>query len=103
MQITNYVICPQYTRFPTTEAIKLKYGFKDGRKLHYFLGILVEQDEVETYIHQTKYCTEVLETIGFGNAHGSATPMETKARFSKRIEPPEHNCIDFEYRELLDR
>ncbi|CAH0480203.1 unnamed protein product [Peronospora belbahrii] len=44
-----------------------------------------------------KYCKKVLERFGFGEAHGSATPMETNARFSKRIEPPQDDCIDFGY------
>ncbi|RMX69064.1 hypothetical protein DD238_005578 [Peronospora effusa] len=78
------------------EAIDAKYGFKDGGKLHYFLGINVEQDETNTYIHQTKYCKEVLEKVGFGEAHGSATPMETNTRYRKCIEPAEDT--DFDYR-----
>ena len=41
------------------EGINAKYGFKDGGKMHYVLGINVEQDETDTYIHQSKYCKEV--------------------------------------------
>ncbi|CAI5727678.1 unnamed protein product [Peronospora farinosa] len=71
LYVDDVVLATDYKAYKASffEAIDAKYGFQDGGKLHYFLGINVEQDETDTYIHQTKYCKEVLEKVGFGEAH----------------------------------
>lgn len=78
-------------------AFDEKYGFKDGGKLHSFLGVQVEQSDNCIRIHQEKYCNEILERFGFDGAHGSATPMETTAKYSQSTSAQDEEP-SFDYR-----
>ena len=87
--------------FTTTNE---KYGYKDGGTLHHCLGIHVEQNDEGVYIHRSKYCNEVLERFELSEAHGSATPMETNARYSKFTEEShgDGSKDTFDYRQAIE-
>ena len=63
------------------------YGSKHGGTLQYFLDFHVKQQDGETYIHQTKYCKEVLQRFGYGDVHSCTTPMETNVGYIKTTGP----------------
>ncbi|OWZ04982.1 hypothetical protein PHMEG_00023015 [Phytophthora megakarya] len=72
-------------------AFVKKYDFKDGGIIHKFLGI-----------HQEKYCKEVLDRFGLGAAHGSATPMETNAKFKSKHNIEAEDVPSFDYRAAIE-
>ncbi|KAE9131822.1 hypothetical protein PF010_g3399 [Phytophthora fragariae] len=78
-----------------------KYGFKDGGLANKFLGVKIEQSESGILIHQEQYCKEVLDRFGYGQAHGSATPMETNVKFKPNEESEKNEDLSFDYRAAI--
>ncbi|KAE9284760.1 hypothetical protein PF008_g27084 [Phytophthora fragariae] len=78
-----------------------KYGFKDGGLANKFLGVQIEQSKSGILIHQDQYCKEVLDRFGYGEAHGSATPMETNVKFKPNEESEKNEDISFDYRAAI--
>jgi len=78
-----------------------KYGFKDGGLATKFLGVQIEQSERGILIHQEQYCQEVLDRFGYGEAHVSATPMETNAKFKPNEISEKIEDLPFDYRAAI--
>ncbi len=56
-----------------------RFGIKDLGKLHYFLGIQVQQSPQGVWIGQQKYAEDILRKFSMENCVTVATPMETGA------------------------
>jgi hypothetical protein len=82
-------------------ALDEKYGFKDGGLASKFLGVQIEQDKSGIRIHQEQYCEEVLDRFGYSEANGSATPMETNAKFQPNKETERNDAPPFDYRAAI--
>ncbi|OWZ16396.1 Integrase, catalytic core protein [Phytophthora megakarya] len=77
LYVDDVVLATNSAQYKTAlfAAFDKKYGLKDGGK--------------------EKYCSEVLELFGFDATHGSATPMETNAKFTSRTEDDEVSSFDY--------
>lgn len=103
LYVDGIVVATNSVEYKTSlfAAFDAKYGFKDGGIVHEFLGVQVEQNEEGVWIHQEKYCKEGLERFGYSGAHGSATPMETNAKFGPGNSSQEDSVPSFDYRAAI--
>ncbi|POM58835.1 Copiatype Polyprotein [Phytophthora palmivora] len=74
-------------------AFDKKYGFKDGGILRHPSG----KNDNGIWIHQENTARKCLSDMD-GEAHGSATPMETNAKFKSGEESEDEEAFSFDYR-----
>ena len=62
-----------------------KFKMKDLGKLHYCLGITIEQDEKNKCLclHQKQYIQEMIERYGLSEAKTVATPADVNVKLKK--------------------
>lgn len=60
-----------------------KFKVKDMGKLHYFLGVKVNQKPGKIWIGQPTYTKEILEKINMKNSKPVATPVEQGTKLMK--------------------
>uniref|UniRef100_H3H946 Reverse transcriptase Ty1/copia-type domain-containing protein n=1 Tax=Phytophthora ramorum TaxID=164328 RepID=H3H946_PHYRM len=76
------------------------YGIKDQGQLNEYLGIEVEQTAEHIVIRQSKYAREILEKLGYSEAHAVGNPMEVNTRLVPTNDEEEVNT-EFPYREAI--
>ena len=77
------------------ESLQARFKMKDMGKLHYCLGISIEQEEDEkcVWIHQKQYILSIIEKYGLTDAKTSPTPADLSVKlekddgFSKEVDP----------------
>ena len=67
------------------ETLKSRFQMKDLGKLHYCLGISIEQDEERKclWIHQKQYILNMLEKYSLSNAKVVSTPADVSVQLKK--------------------
>ena len=61
-----------------------EFEMTDLGLMRYFLGIEVKQSKDGIFISQEKYANDILKRFGMENSNPMATPMEPKAKLSKK-------------------
>lgn len=63
--------------------LNTEFALKDLCELHYFLGIEVKKTNDGVVPSQSKYASEVLETVGMKNCKPVGAPMSTTEKLSR--------------------
>jgi hypothetical protein len=61
---------------------------KDLSPLHHFLGILVEQQLDDLFLHQCQYAQDILERAGMSDCKPYSTSVDTQAKVSSDMGGP---------------
>ena len=67
------------------DSLKIKFKMKDMGKLHYCLGVSIEQDDEQKclWIHQKQYILNMLAKHGMTDAKTVSTPSDTSVKLEK--------------------
>ena len=65
------------------EALARRFKMKDLGKLHYFLGVTVEQNGSTIKLHQNYYLQQVLNRFGMFDANPVSTPADISVTLTK--------------------
>jgi len=69
---TNPLLCKEFSKTMQDEFEMSMIG-----ELHFFLGLQIKQGKHGLFIHQSKYCTELLKKFHMEACKESSTPMAT--------------------------
>jgi hypothetical protein len=61
---------------------------KDIVPLHHFLGVSLEQQSDDLFLHQRQYARDILERAGMSNCKPCSMPDDTQAKVSSDMPPP---------------
>jgi hypothetical protein len=66
----------------TTTALQWEFAMKDLGPLHHFLGISMEQEADNLFLHKHQYALNILERAGTTDCKPCATLMDTREKVS---------------------
>jgi hypothetical protein len=72
----------------TTTILQQHFTIKDLGSLHHFLGISVEQQSDDLFIHQRQYARDILEHAGMSDCKPCSTSVYTQAKVSSDMGGP---------------
>ena len=91
---TNENLCNHFSNIMTNEFEMSHMG-----ELNFFLGLQIKQLENGIFIHQEKYCNDLLRRFGMDKISSKPTPMSTTVHLEK-----DDNGKDFDeklYRSMI--
>jgi hypothetical protein len=71
----------------TTIALQQQFMMKDIGPLHHFLGVSVEQQFNDLFLHQRQYAWDILEHAGMSDCKPCFTSVDTQATVSSDMGP----------------
>jgi hypothetical protein len=63
----------------TTTALQQQFMMKDLDPLHHFLGVSVEQQSNDLFLHQHQYARDILECAGMSDCKPYSISVDTQA------------------------
>jgi hypothetical protein len=78
-----------------------EFALKDLGKLHYFLGIEVNEIANGITLTQSEYASDLLQKVGMGNCKPANSPMSTNEKLSLFEETPLGQHDSSQYRSVV--